>query len=222
MVEKLPTTKETQVWYLGLEDPLEKGMATYSTVLAWRIPWTEEPGGLCSQWDCKQLGMTKWLNPFIQDPFFFFFSFRTTYLCRPWDAIHFLNHEELLPQNPPSWKWTFTRLEGAWTPETGEEAYVFCPWPGRIGIWQEKNRKMTDLELWAGVLSFHGEYTVAYCLCTLSEAVAASLGRHSLFIEEHCFSFPKAPSERAVFLWVHIKLLAWGEWWSATFNPRSF
>ena len=65
--------EETQVWYLGLEDPLEKGMATYSTILAWRIPWTEEPGGLCSQWDCKELGMTEWLNPFIQDPFFFFF-----------------------------------------------------------------------------------------------------------------------------------------------------
>ena len=41
-------TKEMQVWSLGWikEDPLEKGMATYSSILAWRIPWTEEPGGL--------------------------------------------------------------------------------------------------------------------------------------------------------------------------------
>ena len=40
--------QETWVWSLGWEDPLEKGMATYSSILAWRIPWTEEPGGLQS------------------------------------------------------------------------------------------------------------------------------------------------------------------------------
>ena len=41
-------TKETQVRSLGQEDPLEKGMATHSSILAWEIPWTEEPGGLMS------------------------------------------------------------------------------------------------------------------------------------------------------------------------------
>ena len=41
-------TQETQVWSLGWEDPLEEGMATYSSILAWRIPWTEEPDGLPS------------------------------------------------------------------------------------------------------------------------------------------------------------------------------
>ena len=40
--------QETQVQFLGREDPLEKEMATYSSILAWRIPWTEEPGGLQS------------------------------------------------------------------------------------------------------------------------------------------------------------------------------
>jgi len=40
--------QEIQVQSLGLEDPLEEGMATHSTILAWRIPWTEEPGGLQS------------------------------------------------------------------------------------------------------------------------------------------------------------------------------
>ena len=40
--------QETWVWSLGGEDPLEKGMATHSSILAWRIPWTEEPGGLQS------------------------------------------------------------------------------------------------------------------------------------------------------------------------------
>ena len=41
-------TQEMQVQYLGLEDPLEEGMATHSSILAWRIPQTEEPGGLQS------------------------------------------------------------------------------------------------------------------------------------------------------------------------------
>ena len=40
--------QETQVWSLGQEDPLEKGMATHSSILALEIPWTEEPGGLQS------------------------------------------------------------------------------------------------------------------------------------------------------------------------------
>ena len=48
MVKRLPTMWETQVQSLGQEDLLEKGMATHSSILAWRIPWTEEPGGLQS------------------------------------------------------------------------------------------------------------------------------------------------------------------------------
>ena len=46
MVKKLPAIQETWVQSLGQEDPLEKGMATHSSILACRIPWTEEPGGL--------------------------------------------------------------------------------------------------------------------------------------------------------------------------------
>ena len=41
-----PAMQETQVQSLGQEDPLEKGMATYSSILAWEIPWAEKPGGL--------------------------------------------------------------------------------------------------------------------------------------------------------------------------------
>ena len=44
MVKNLPAMQETRVPSLGQEDPLEKGMATHSSVLAWRIPWTEKPG----------------------------------------------------------------------------------------------------------------------------------------------------------------------------------
>ena len=46
MVKNLPAMQETQVWSLGQEDSLEKGMATHSSILVWRIPWTEEAGGL--------------------------------------------------------------------------------------------------------------------------------------------------------------------------------
>ena len=48
MVKRLPTMRETQVRSLGWEDPLEKEMANHSSTLAWKIPWTEEPGRLQS------------------------------------------------------------------------------------------------------------------------------------------------------------------------------
>ena len=48
MVNSLPAMWETRVRSLGWEDPLEKGKATHSSILAWEIPWTEEPGGLQS------------------------------------------------------------------------------------------------------------------------------------------------------------------------------
>ena len=47
-LKNLPAMQETQVQSLGWEDPLEKGIATHSSILAWRIPWTEESGGLQS------------------------------------------------------------------------------------------------------------------------------------------------------------------------------
>ena len=57
IVKNLPAMQETRVCSLGQEDPLEKGMAIHSSTLAWRIPWTEEPGGLQSmgsrkRWTC--------------------------------------------------------------------------------------------------------------------------------------------------------------------------
>ena len=48
LVKNLSAMQETWVQSLGQEDPLEKGMATHSSILAWRIPWTEEPGVLLS------------------------------------------------------------------------------------------------------------------------------------------------------------------------------
>ena len=48
VVKHLPAIRETQVQFLGREDPLEKEMATHSSTFAWKIPWTEEPGRLQS------------------------------------------------------------------------------------------------------------------------------------------------------------------------------
>ena len=50
MVKNLPAMQEGWVRSLGWEDPLEEGMATYTSILAWRIPWTREPGKLQSMW----------------------------------------------------------------------------------------------------------------------------------------------------------------------------
>ena len=47
-VKNLPAMQESQVWFLGWEDPLEQGIKTNSSILTWRIPRTEEPGGLQS------------------------------------------------------------------------------------------------------------------------------------------------------------------------------
>ena len=62
MVRNLPAMQETQVLSLDLDNPLEKGMATHSSILAWGIPWTEEPGGLYSPWGRKKSATTERLT----------------------------------------------------------------------------------------------------------------------------------------------------------------
>ena len=59
MVKSLSTLQETWVQSLGWEDSLEKEMATHSSILAWGIPWTEEPGGY-SPWSRKEWDMTSY------------------------------------------------------------------------------------------------------------------------------------------------------------------
>ena len=64
MVKNLPARQATQVGFLGWEEPLEKEMATHSSVLAWRIPWTEKPGGLQSM-GSQRAGHNRVTNTFI-------------------------------------------------------------------------------------------------------------------------------------------------------------
>ena len=62
-VKNLPAMQETQVGYQGQEDPLEREMAASSNILAWEIPWTEEPGRLgCSLWGLKESDTTDRLS----------------------------------------------------------------------------------------------------------------------------------------------------------------
>ena len=64
-VMNLPAKQGTQLQFLGQEDPLEKAMATHFSILAWKIPWTEEPGGLPSLGSpmrLQELNTTYWLN----------------------------------------------------------------------------------------------------------------------------------------------------------------
>ena len=61
MVKNLPAVQETRLQSLGWENPLEKGMAIHSSILAWRLPWTEEPGGY-SPWGRKKSDTTEQLT----------------------------------------------------------------------------------------------------------------------------------------------------------------
>ena len=64
MVKNLPARQGTQVGSLGWEDPLEKEMATHTSILAWRIPWTEKPGGLQSM-GSQRVGHNRVTDTFI-------------------------------------------------------------------------------------------------------------------------------------------------------------
>ena len=59
IVKNLPAIQETWLQSLGQNNPLEEGMATHSSILAWRIPWTEEPGGLQSMWLQSWTGLNR-------------------------------------------------------------------------------------------------------------------------------------------------------------------
>ena len=69
MVKNLPAMQEIGIQSLGQEDTLEKGMATHSSILAWRTPWIEEPGGLQSTGH-KELDMTERLTHTHTHPHF--------------------------------------------------------------------------------------------------------------------------------------------------------
>ena len=95
MVKNLPAVQEIWVWSLGQEDPLEEGMATHSSILAWRIPWTEEPGGLQSmgsqrvrhEWATNTPHANLLWGIFSSSPNF---GFKALILCAEKTLIHFV------------------------------------------------------------------------------------------------------------------------------------
>ena len=94
-IKHLPAMQETRVRSLGWEDPLEKEMATHSSILAWRIPWTEEPGGLQSTGSQRVCGVffngyLIFLYPLLNRPFFFCWQCAFHYKSSiPKCAVHF-------------------------------------------------------------------------------------------------------------------------------------
>ena len=79
MVKNLRAMQETWVQSLGQEDPLEKGMATHSNILAWRIPWTEEPGRLQSI-GLQESDMTEQLTRFLNIQYSVFHALANVFL----------------------------------------------------------------------------------------------------------------------------------------------
>ena len=73
LVKNLPAMQETWVRFMGREDPLEKEMATHSNILAWRLPWTEEPGGL------QSMGLQEWDNDLATKPLPYRYASSTPY-----------------------------------------------------------------------------------------------------------------------------------------------
>ena len=99
-VKSLPAMQETQFQSLGQEDPLEKEMATHSSILAWRIPWTEEPGGLyIVHRVTKNRNMIKTNVEAMVNPYkFFFLIFKKCY----WRGLPFSRKwSGLVVRNPP-------------------------------------------------------------------------------------------------------------------------
>ena len=85
MVKDLSTRLQTQVWSLGRDDPLEKGMETHSSILAWRMPWTEEPGSL------QSMGSQRVIRDW-SDWQFHFHTFTNTW----WKVTHLHSHTHII------------------------------------------------------------------------------------------------------------------------------
>ena len=120
MVKRLPTVRETQVQSLGREDLLEKGMATHSSIPAWKIPWMEESGRLYSPWGRKESDTTERLH------FPFHFHFKQ---CSLFVSFYNLDCKEMKPVDPKGNQcWIFTG-------RTDAEAEAPILWPPDEKSW---------------------------------------------------------------------------------------
>ena len=112
MVKRLPTMRETRVWSLGQEEPLVKELATHSSVLAWKIPWTEEPGRLQSM-GSQRVGYDWATSPHLTST-----TYQPTYLLI-YSPAYIHNCWQTHPRRPDDWYFPASRL---WTVFSG-----MCP-----------------------------------------------------------------------------------------------
>ena len=144
MVKNLPAKQETQVQLLCWEDPLEKRMATHSSILTWRIPWTEEPDGLHTVHGVAKC-RTRLNRPWCMGPFdvvVWFFA-----VCGPWAAKLWLSqaevwmgHREIKCKNLEGWRETLENIPLL------TEKYIKCTlFPALFGKETESGRKFLSL-----------------------------------------------------------------------------
>ena len=135
IVKNLPAMQETQVQSLGREDPLEKGMAIYSSILAWRIPWTKEPGGY-SSWGCR-LG-----HEWVTNTFFHLIPWVSTRGLHNSSQTHFIGKNKGGPRGQRKHTSKETSSEhlargqpGSW-PQTPLKSWVGSPAPKTVRVYQ--------------------------------------------------------------------------------------
>ena len=140
-VKNLPAMQETQVQLLDLEDPLEEGIATHSSILSWKIPWIEEPGGLQSM--VLQRVRHDWATvthtQHVQNSFLYFPILQSCLpflspdflpRCIPLSLSHLLNRISLyLPLSAPPPFFSFNQLLALFSVPTIETIHkIWSPW----------------------------------------------------------------------------------------------
>ena len=108
VVKNPPAMQVTRVWHLGQEDPLEKKMATHSSILDWRIPWTEEPGRLQSMGSQRVRRGSDWTTTTTM--YYNYFLSRLRFLI----GVSISNSQKLI-------EWIYRKVEGYSRPEKHQE-----------------------------------------------------------------------------------------------------
>ena len=133
MVKNLPAMQETWVWSLGQEDPLEKGMDTDSSILAWRIPWTEKPGGLYSMGSQKvehdwaiHFHIHKYIKLYI-----YYITFSSIYITEWLCCTEEINIANQIYSKKLIYLWPHRRACGILVPWS---AWNLCPLQWKCGV----------------------------------------------------------------------------------------
>ena len=127
--------QETWVWFLGQEDPLEKEMATCSSILAWELPWEEESGGTTVYGVEKELGMIEWLNNNNKHIYMYHFAvyLKLTRYCKTTMCCAVLSHFSCV--------WFFATL---WTVDFGPYGLCNPMWhhdfPWLLNLWNSPGK----------------------------------------------------------------------------------